>query len=339
MDRAELPAQGGGCPQRGIAMSHFFTFATNANGIVSDGYLNDEIGKAISSPFGLSTVYIYSHGWWNNSTAAANCYNRFSIGLANTILASWRALGAGAAPAGSLNAGIHWPSTVSEDSGPVEQLLQPASFFTMETRADDVGETGVNGLLISVLQQWQSQQREGALTLNLIGHSFGCKVVCAALQKLVAVRAATPAMFTNARFNVVLLEAAFDDDDFESNQLYADVVTLPNLRVLVSKSALDSALGKFYPLAHLLEFFKKTDRTAMGFAGPTQSTIDRFGGADSVSVTPGANFPVQAAFTKKLVVADLTPLHAANPGGAELGGGHHSDIYYDEIYGLIARFL
>jgi hypothetical protein len=320
-------------------MSHFFTFATNANGVVADAYLNDEIGKAISSAFGLSTVYIYSHGWWNNSTAAANCYNRFSVGLANVLIESWPALGAAASPA-SLNAGIHWPSTVSEDSGLLEQLLQPASFFSMETRADDIGETGVNGLLMSILQQWQSQKREGPLTLNLIGHSFGCKVVCSALQKLTTISTVTDEMLQNTRFNVVLLQAAFDNDDLEPGQLYKDVVTLPNLRILISKSDLDTALKDAYPAAHLIEeFFKKTDRTAMGYSGPVQATIDRLGGANATPVNAGADFTKQPPFANKLVVADLTPLHAANPACAELAAGHHSDIYHDEIYSLIARFL
>ena len=37
--------------------------------------------------------------------------------------------------------------------------------------------------------------------------------------------------------------------------------------------------------------------------------------------------------------ADLTPLHQAHPEASEPFSGHHSDIFHDEIYQLIAAFL
>jgi hypothetical protein len=323
-------------------MSHFFTFFTNENGIVTDPSLADEIAKAMSPPFNFSSAFIYSHGWWTDANSAANDYNRFSIGFASQLLADRAAANSqlAAIPAASLSTGIHWPSTISENGGFLSDLLEPATFFTMETRADDVGQTGVNGLLLAILGQWQSQGRVGQLTINLLGHSFGTKVVCSALQSLVASTAGNPGLLASVRFNVVLLQAAFDNDDFEPDQLYCDVPGgIPNLRVLASKSNLDTALGTAYPRAHLLEFFKKTNRIAMGFAGPTANTESLFGGADQLAITPGINFSSAAAFAHRLVVADLTPLHAANPSHADASSGHHSDIYYPEIYSLIGRFI
>ena len=269
-------------------MSHFFTFFTNGNGLVTDPSLNNEISQAISPVFNISDVFIYSHGWWTDANSAANDYNLFSIGFANRLLLGKAMAGSqlGALPATSLNTGIHWPSTISENGGLLAQLLEPASFFAMETRADDVGETGVHGLLMLLLDEWQSQKRAGNLTINLLGHSFGNKVVCSALEALTSASTGSPELIANANFNVVLLQGAFDNDDFEPDQLYADVVNgMPTMRMLISRSSLDSALGTAYPLAHRLEFFKKTNRLAMGSVGPSAPTVTLFGGADNVSVS------------------------------------------------------
>jgi hypothetical protein len=143
-------------------------------------------------------------------------------------------------------------------------------------------------------------------------------------------------------FNVVLLQAAFDDNDLEQGELYGQmVVGLPNLRLLVTKSALDGALCNMFPLAHRLEFFHpNVGKVAMGAAGPSAGTANRFGGCQSVQVTSGIDFTTAQPFAQRLVCADLQPLHAANNTAYPSGpSGHHTDIYHDEIYGLIARFL
>ena len=57
-------------------------------------------------------------------------------------------------------------------------------------------------------------------------------------------------------------------------------------------------------------------------------------------MTVGPGFMPRATdVAGRLVVADLSPLHAANPTHAVKFSGQHSDIYYDEIYRLMVAFL
>src|SRR5689334_19889551 len=105
-------------------MSHFLTFVTNANGVVEDPAVRDEINVLMSPTFAFDEIFLYSHGWWTDATAALNTYNRFSVGFANLLHQ------AGNVPS-VLSVGIHWPSMLSEDGG-LANLLEAASFFTME---------------------------------------------------------------------------------------------------------------------------------------------------------------------------------------------------------------
>lgn len=325
-------------------MSHFLTFVTDGNGVVIDPYMAGELQSAMSSAFAFAHVSIYSHGWWTDATDASESYNRFSLGLVTQVQIAAAAKRITGVPPAFLAVGLHWPSKASDDRGlgGVPNLLQPLTFYAMEKRADDVGETGVYAMLRAIVNQ---RQAPGAtpLTINVLGHSFGCKVVCAALTQL-GKTCGVPAqtILKNVRFNVVLLQAAFDSDDFEPAELYGSMVpSIPNLRLLVTTSQLDDALGKAYPFAHKLEFFSgHVTQDAMGYKGPTQNTCSNvFKTCQQVTVNPKDDFTELQAFAAPLVVADLTPLHKAQTqydGGAS---GHHSDIYLDEIYQLVARFL
>ena len=245
-------------------------------------------------------------------------------------------------PVEFLAVGLHWPSKASDDRGVggIANLIQPLTFYAMEKRADDVGETGVYAMLRAIINERQNPQVP--LTINLLGHSFGCKVVCAALTQLGKTCGKPNALLNNVQFNVVLLQAAFDNNDFEPGQLYGTLPTsIPNLRVLVTTSKLDDALGRAYPAAHRLEFFSgHVLTTAMGYDGPPPNTqIIVFGGCQSGAVNAGDDFLGKPAFTSRLVWADLTQLHQAQTSYNGGASGHHSDIYLDEIYALVARFL
>jgi len=80
---------------------------------------------------------------------------------------------------------------------------------------------------------------------------------------------------------------------------------------------------------------------ALGSAGPTAAVTANAGAAGADGTidrnwpTPGAGTLTFGDLNKKLVVADLTPLHTAREGVAWPGRDHHSDINALEIYRLI----
>src|SRR5262249_16792676 len=137
----------------------------------------------------------------------------------------------------TLSIGVHWPSTLSEDHFALQNYFQALSFYTMAKRADTVGENAVYTILRLIL----GARPAGAspLRIHLLGHSFGCKVVCKALQRLAG--EGTPA--GGAVFDVVLLQAAFDHDELEPGKDYGNVLaSIPGLRLLITRSDRDRAL-------------------------------------------------------------------------------------------------
>src|SRR5213078_73144 len=166
-------------------MSHFITIPINENGVILDDKINSILSQAMNVPFGFSDVFLYSHGWWTNANRAMEDYNRFSIEFARMV--GTLALNAPPVlpnlPASSLGIGIHWPSMLCEDENSIVNFGQALSFYTMEKRADTVGQHGVYTILRLVLQGRAASP--SPLRIHWLGHSFGCKVVCSALQEIV----------------------------------------------------------------------------------------------------------------------------------------------------------
>ena len=253
-------------------------------------------------------------------------YNRFTIEFSHFF----RLLPALTARP-TLNVGVHWPSTLTEDRVSVANYFQALSFYSMEKRADTVGENSVYVLLQLILKA----APPSPLRLHLLGHSFGCKVVCKALQRLIDEGGANP-LPQSVGCDVVLLQAAFDNDELESPNDYGGLAGVPGLRMLITRSDEDKALGDLYPTAHRLARLFGVIKPALGEAGPTPAVIDRFGGAQAVAVGPGFSAP--PALAGRLVAADLTALHQAHPENADPSSGHHSDVFHPEIYGLLTSF-
>ena len=319
-------------------MAHFLTVPINANGIITDKNIGEEIQRAAIAPFAFTDVFLYSHGWWTNATASMADYNDFSIGFARTleslILQNPNPLPNIPAGFSALSIGVHWPSMLSEDDDSVVNFAQAASFFTMEYRADDVGETAGYGLLRLLLQS-----RAGArpFRFHLLGHSFGCRVVLSTLEQLTA-DANTLALANQTQFNVALIQAAADADSLAPGKLYQNILTkIQNIKILATTSANDLALNKWYPAAQDLAHLFKSGVPAMGAQG--LAAIAAYGAVQSITIGTGS-VPAPAG---KFVVANLTPLHqdrrAADPSVYNDFSGQHSDIYVDEIYKLIALFL
>jgi hypothetical protein len=209
----------------------------------------------------------------------------------------------------------------------------------MEKRADDIGEEGVYAILRLLASVAPTDK---PIRFNLFGHSFGCKVVCAALQKLAENGVSLPA---NVSLNMILLQAAFTTDALDAGNEYGRVLPAfgSNLRLLISHSDKDDAVGKAFPAAHSINFFAKGTKTGLGATGPTAATKAAFPTSQSVSVAWGCFFAgsLPAAPAKStLVIADLTPIHS-DPKNTFNGGasGHHSDIFRPEIYDLMSWFL
>jgi hypothetical protein len=324
-------------------LSHYITIPIDANGVIDpDEQIDDIIPKAMSAPFGIEDVFIYSHGWWTNAEAALKEYNvattDFIFSL-RTNLARFRR-----PPPVPFLIGIHWPSMLDDDPNSLLNKAEVLSFYTMEKRADDVGEEG----LYAILRLLTSALSPVAnIRFNLIGHSFGCKVVCAALEKLAENGFSLPA---NVSLNVILLQAAFSTNSLDAGMPYGEVIRSygSRLRMLISHSDKDDAVGKAFPLAHDINFFAKlnpnaTSSTGLGATGPSAATMAAFPSNQQVAVAWGGAFAGAVAAPapgSTLVVADLTPIHS-DPRNHFNGGlsGHHSDIFLPEIYDLMSWFL
>lgn len=316
-------------------MSHFLTIPINENGIIIDENIDTELQTAAAAPFAFTDVFIYSHGWWNTASSAVSEYNIFSLGFAKTFQGLVASNPAScpklSGPFSPLALGIHWPSMLSEEQNSVANFLEATSFFTMQQRADSVGRHAGYSLLRLLVEA----RRATPLRFNLIGHSFGCRVVLSALEGI----AEDPALLAAANdcvFNVVLLQAAADTDSLVAGQLYGCVQkAIRRLRMLVTVSANDTALGTWYPRAQELAHLFSGPTKAMGSAGPT----------GELAIPVGETFPVSntsiPSFTKPLGVADLTPLHQWHKAvyGSNGWGGQHSDINLPQVYELLARFF
>jgi hypothetical protein len=318
-------------------MSHFLTIPINENGIILDQRFKDELQTAATDPFGFTDVFLYSHGWWNTASSASAEYNIFSLGFAKALQglvcaspAQWPKIGAAFSP---LALAIHWPSMLSEDQDSVVNFLEATSFFTMQQRADSVGRHAGYSLLRLMIER---QTAGHPYRFNLIGHSFGCRVLCSALQALAEDPEMVGRMAGN-EFNVALLQAAADTDSLAPGQLYGQVQRcIPKLRMLITTSANDTALGKWYPETQRIAHLFSGSVEAMGSKGPT----------GNLTVAVDQRFDLTSAivptFTERMGVANLTPLHqstAAAYGAAGNWGGQHSDINLPQIYDMLARFF
>jgi hypothetical protein len=286
---------------------------------------------------------VYSHGWSTDANRALDEYNRFSVDLSKQLLILGSALPPVLTqpPRDSLSVGIHWPSEITEDPTSPLNALQLFTFYTMEHRAEAVGRNAVYTMLRLMLQ---ARAGTGSpLRIMLLGHSFGCKVVCAALQDVQTdIANRTIAVEPGTSFRVVLLEPATDNDNLEPGDIYGDVCQITNLRMLISKSSLDEALTTWFVAAAKAANLFKAPHQALGAAGPTPATVTAFGGAANLTVEQGFTTGDAAGITSRLVVADLSPVHAARKTqGLYNGGfsGSHSDINFIEIYHLMAGFL
>jgi len=273
-------------------------------------------------------------------------YSRFSVEFLRTFT-SMSPLVIPSGPKSSFGVGVHWPSTLSEDNHEIVNLFEPLTFYRMEKRSDEVGSQAVFALLKLMYQVRERSPRQTKLRLTLLGHSFGCRVVCSALQKLFdeVTKFGTPDSLRNfimgTRINVILLQPAFENTDLERSQSYGNLIKLPLLRVLVTRSDVDYALKNLFPLAEHINILsaKPGTRQAMGWTGPSIATMNEWSGY-YLSLPPGFT-PIQNPILpapRRMLVADLSQVHKASECVTSELKGHHSDIYLPEVYRVIAKF-
>lgn len=325
-------------------MPHILTIPTDNNGVILDASMSGVIAQAMAvDPFGFEDIFLYSHGWSNNADRALDEYNTFSTGFAREVLIASEQPGTFRAPPREpLGVGIHWPSEITENPGSVINELQPLTFFTMKHRADAVGQNAVYAILRLMLE---SRKGLHGTRFSLIGHSFGCKVLCSALQDLYVDLGTTIPLPAEISWRLVLLEPATDCDNLEDGDIYGNVHKFDNLRLLITTSQMDEALHKWYPASETRNWFhSRNPMEALGAAGATAKTVADFGGtSDPLSIDQG--FPIATAVAAKarLVVADLTPIHTVRAANGQYpnGGvaGSHSDINFPELYNLVSGFV
>ncbi|HEY9772172.1 MAG TPA: alpha/beta hydrolase [Planktothrix sp.] len=327
-------------------MDHFINIPVDHSGLIPDPRLAAIVTEAMSAPFEFTDIFIYSHGWWTTATDAMADYSRFSVEFLKTVSSiSPTVITAG--PKSSFGIGVHWPSTLSENTHEILNLFEPLTFYQMEKRSDDVGFNAVFALLMLMYQTRQNATQMRNFRLTLLGHSFGCRVVCKAVQRLFRelMKPTTNMDFrdfvASTPINVVLLQAAFADTDLQRDENYGDIIKLPQLRMLVTRSDLDLALKNLFPLAEHINFLslRPGSRRAIGWAGPSAESRSEWNACE-LSLLPGYT-PTQSFILdseSRMLVCDLTPIHRVSNFPSSPLKGHHSDIFLPEIYKLIAKF-
>ncbi len=340
-------------------MDQFVMFPVNENGVFSQPKIvGQTIVDAMSRPFPFTDIFIYSHGWWTFGNAAMVQYGQYTVEFTRNLFDLHDALAH--PPVSTFGMGVHWPSTMSEDESALQEVIQTTTYYQMGTRAQQVGATGLYAALVTMFQTRSASNLP--FKLNLIGHSFGCRVVASALERVateLAKASADPLLKSfvySLPINLVLLQAAFKNNELDEGGNFEHLGVFPNLRILVTTSGLDKALNTWFPKAEELTnllHLKLSPAEALGGSpngGPTASTRSAYDVRGVVSVDVGFGLADLPASSKdqRMIVADLSPLHAArqrlyagdpNEGFAySESSGSHGDIACPEIYTLISGF-
>ncbi|MCZ2404610.1 hypothetical protein IV498_15840 [Paenarthrobacter sp. Z7-10] len=169
-------------------------------------------------------------------------------------------------------------------------LLNYATFYQMKDRAGTTGASGVNPMLRELVQACPG------LRIHLVGHSFGARLVTAAVAGSDTASAIKP-------HSVVLLQAAFSHNGFSANfdgkggvgafrRVLADgLIQGP---ALVSYTHNDRAVGLAYPLASLIS---GTNAAAVGDENDPFGGLGRNGAQHTAESVPGVLLGVENTYT------------------------------------------
>jgi hypothetical protein len=122
-------------------------------------------------------------------------------------------------------------------------LLNYATYYLMKARAGDVGVKGVAPLILKLRGSRQD------LRIHMIGHSFGCRLVAAAVNALSEQEQFRPD-------TVMLLQGAFSHNGFAlegqvERGAFRDVIDKKKVRgpIVITHTRNDQAVGTAYPIA------------------------------------------------------------------------------------------
>jgi hypothetical protein len=203
-------------------------------------------------------------------------------------------------------------------------LFNYTTYYLMKARAGTVGEQGVEPLIEKV------RTARPDLRIYMIGHSFGCRLTAAAVNKLPD----APDMLPDI---LLLLQGAFSHNGFakendESNVergAFRDVIEKQKVRgpILITHTRRDKAVGVAYPIASRINGVKAAE---LGDAD------DVFGGLGSNGTQTPRSTPEGVPGTLS-AVGTLYPFAQKTPpstpfnlkGDAYISG--HSDIVHPEV--------
>ena len=159
----------------------------------------------------VTDLVFFIHGWNKNPTSAEGDYQNFLCRLHASLR---RVIGAQKRAGGLLVVGVFWPSTITNESRE-PTILMPVSYYPIRNRAAVIAENGLAPLLAS-LPIHQAQERNGLpVRLQLIGHSFGARMLVRALERLSSDGTLAPLLRSAGETNIALLNAAIAPEQFE----------------------------------------------------------------------------------------------------------------------------
>jgi hypothetical protein len=203
-------------------------------------------------------------------------------------------------------------------------LLNYTTYYMMKARAGTVGEKGVGPLMEKL------RDARPDLRIHMIGHSFGCRVVAAAVNSL-------PDEDKFRPDTLLLLQGAFSHNGFaleaEDNGVdrgaFRDIIEKQKVRgpIVITHTRNDKAVGTAYPIASRIS---GVTAAALGDAN------DKFGGLGSNGTqtqtstpegVPGTLLVVGSAYPFAIRVTPSTPYNLK----ADDFIKNHSDIKHPEI--------
>jgi hypothetical protein len=204
-----------------------------------------------------------------------------------------------------------------------QHLLNYTTYYLMKARAGTVGEKGVEPLIEKI------RGARPDLRIHMIGHSFGCRLVSAAVNGL-----PDAAKFPDI---ILLLQGAFshngfaqkDENDDVPRGAFRDVIEKQMVRgpILITHTRNDKAVGIAYPIASRIN---DVVAAALGDAN------DKFGGLGSNGTQTQTTTPEGVAGTL-LVVGSGYPfaakVAASTPYNLKADDfiKGHSDIVHPEV--------
>ncbi len=194
---------------------------------------------------------LLAHGWLNDRRRADEMIGYFRAQLAPIPVH-----------------GIYWPSKPGAAQGIIAAGAENASYYRMKARAGDVGAFG--------LAPWLKllHERRPDLRLHLAGHSFGARLVTAAVSAL------PPGVV----HSLTLIQAAFSQFAFEPEGAFRNVVDPRRVAgpILITHSNRDQAVGFAYPIASRLA---RQNASTLGGKSDPYGGLGRNGAANAQTVS------------------------------------------------------